>query len=205
MRGDDLAIAAIVGLVVYAAYVYSTYEPEVPEVTDRTLYPASSLRMSENGRAELVRHEGLRRAPYKDVAGNWTVGIGHLIVPNDGLLPADHWTVGRPNAKGTAVLESMVLTDGQVQSLFVMDLETAENIVKSYVRVGVTQGMFDALTDFAFQFGQGRFASSQLLGHLNAGDYEMAADEFQRWVYAGGVRVAGLVARRQDNFLTFMA
>jgi lysozyme len=47
--------------------------------------------------------------------------------------------------------------------------------------------------------------SSTLLRELNEGDRIAAADQFSRWVLAGGVKMAGLARRRQaerDLFLT---
>lgn len=32
---------------------------------------------------ELIRDEGKRLTPYRDTMGNWTVGVGHLLVGNE--------------------------------------------------------------------------------------------------------------------------
>lgn len=32
---------------------------------------------------ELIRDEGMRLKPYRDSLGNWTIGVGHLLVGND--------------------------------------------------------------------------------------------------------------------------
>ena len=73
--------------------------------------------------------------------------------------------------------------------------------VKRFVTVPLTQGQFDALVDWAYEFGPHRLVGTTLLGYLNAGRYQAAADEFRLWVHVEakpGVYVVsdGLVARR---------
>ena len=61
--------------------------------------------------------------------------------------------------------------------------------------VELTQGEFDALTDFCFNLGD-RLRGSTLLRFLNAGDYASAEAHLADWVMAGGRENAGLKARR---------
>jgi lysozyme len=56
--------------------------------------------------------------------------------------------------------------------------------------------MFDAMSDFIFNEGEGRLAASTLLRLVNQGDKEGAAGQFGRWIYAGKVVQPGLVLRR---------
>ena len=65
------------------------------------------------------------------------------------------------------------------------------------VKVPLTQGQCDALTDFAFNMGLGNLGNSTLLRKLNAGYGEEVPSELLRWVYAGGEKLPGLVTRRQ--------
>lgn len=173
--------------------VYQFSEGEAATMTAnlpaKDFYDVTALITSQNGRAQIIEHEGWRREAYRDTkaGGVWTIGVGHLIVPGDGLSPTS------------------VLTDAQVDELLTRDIWNAEESVMRRVAVPVTQGMFDALVDFAFQFGDSKFAGSTLLKKLNAGDYAGVAGEFRRWVYSGGVVVAGLVNRREDNVTTFFA
>ncbi len=53
-----------------------------------------------------------------------------------------------------------------------------------------------ALSSFAYNVGIGAFRKSTLLKKLNAGQIMAACAELDRWVYAGGKPVAGLVKRR---------
>jgi GH24 family phage-related lysozyme (muramidase) len=52
---------------------------------------------------------------------------------------------------------------------------------------------------FTFNEGQGNLASSTLLRELNAGNTAGAASHFLVWVYAGGVKLPGLVKRRRQK------
>lgn len=150
------------------------------------------MQTSPQGRQAIIQHEGIRYEPYRDVAGYWTIGVGHLIVPGDGV-PRDP-TSGNP----LPIDETLLMT------LFETDLAHAEKAVNDYVFVPLTQNQFDALVDFVFNFGASRFATSTLRKLLNEGSYPQAAEEFKKWIHAGGVPVSGLIARRNDNYRTFL-
>lgn len=53
-----------------------------------------------------------------------------------------------------------------------------------------------AITSFVYNLGATRYKSSTLRRKVNAQDWDGAADEFGKWVYAGGRKLAGLVRRR---------
>jgi lysozyme len=63
---------------------------------------------------------------------------------------------------------------------------------------------FDALVDFAFNLGCASLNGSTLLKKLNAGDFQGAAQEFEKWSHAGGQVVAGLLRRRQAEEAEFI-
>ncbi len=128
--------------------------------------------------------EGLRLEPYRDSAGLWTVGYGHLLPQGNTLKP---------------------ITKQQADILLDHDIETARRAVSDLVTVPLTHNQRAALVSFVFNVGRGNFANSTLLRKLNAGDYDGAAREFGRWVYAGGRKVAGLENRRFDEMQTFIA
>jgi lysozyme len=157
-----------------------------------------TMRTSNAGRQEIIRHEGIRYEAYRDSAGRWTIGVGHLVIPGDGLAR---------DANGVP----LPIDEAEVIRLFETDLTNAENAVRKHVSVPLTQGQFDALADFVYQFGAGTFASSTLLKFLNSGNYPGAANEFKRWIYvtnpATGIKEPsnGLIARRDDNFRMWLA
>ena len=84
------------------------------------------------------------------------------------------------------------------------DLSIAERGVLKQTKVPLTDNQFDALCSFVFNLGSGAFQSSTLRRRLNRGDYEGAANEFPRWVFAGGRKLKGLIKRRSDERLLFL-
>lgn len=138
--------------------------------------------VSAHGIQVLKQHEGLRLDAYLDVAGVWTIGFGHTrnVAPDD------------------------VITVSQAVEFLRNDLRHAEDCVKRNVAVALNQFQFDALCSFVFNVGCGAFRGSTLLRLLNRGQYEAAAEQFERWNRAGGKVWAGLVARRNDEREMFL-
>lgn len=192
-----IALMVLGGTIAYLFYRQSvTYytgvtmpsdTPQTPVGIGSNYQPASVYTTSASGVDTIRQFEGYRNAAYNDGFGNITIGIGHLIVPGDGMDA------------------NTVLTDDEVENLFANDLATAENAVKSYVTAPITQGMFDALVDFVFEFGSTKFASSTLLRLLNLRNYEAARAELSKWVHAGNppVVVAQIVDRRNADTAMF--
>lgn len=129
---------------------------------------------SQKGIDLIKSFEGCRLTAYQDSVGVWTIGYGH--------------TAG--------VYQGMKITEEQAESYLRSDLSTSESAVNNYVTYAINQNQFDALVSFTFNLGSGSLKNSTLLKKLNAGDIEGAANEFDKWVYAGGVALEGLVKRR---------
>ena len=56
--------------------------------------------------------------------------------------------------------------------------------------LNVTQNQFDALISFAFNLGLSALAGSTLWRLFTHGDIQGAANEFTKWIYAGGAHHA---------------
>ena len=153
---------------------------------------ASSKKASAAGINLIKQFEGFRARAYQDVAGQWTIGYGHLV---------------RPEEK--AIYLNATLTELEAENILRQDIAIAEEAVKRLVTVPLSGEQFSALVSFVFNLGQGNFADSTLLKKLNAGDYEGASLEFERWNKAriGGVLqpVAGLTRRRLAEQQLFWA
>ena len=130
------------------------------------------MKISARGINLIKKFEGLRLAAYQDSVGVWTIGYGHT----EGVKKGDK------------------ISAEQADALLMHDLAIFQRGVNRAVNVPLTQGQFDALVSFAFNLGVGALQGSTLLRKLNAGSD--ASSEFERWVYAGGVQLAGLVRRR---------
>ncbi|CAI0818411.1 lysozyme [Serratia entomophila] len=123
--------------------------------------------------------EGCKLKAYQDSVGVWTIGYG--------------WT--QP-VDGRKIGPGMVIDQATAERLLKCGLVQYEQGVNQLVKVKITQGQFDALVSFAYNLGLRSLSTSTLLQKLNAGDKQGAADQFCRWVNAGGKRLDGLVSRR---------
>ena len=137
----------------------------------------------------LVKHyEGFSNEAYRCPASYWTIGYGAIWGINGRRVTEDH-----PN-----------FNEVQGGQLLKRDLSIAERGVLKQTKVPLTDNQFDALCSFVFNLGSGAFQSSTLRRRLNRGDYEGAANEFPRWVFAGGRKLKGLIKRRSDERLLFL-
>jgi len=129
--------------------------------------------------------EGLRLTPYLCPAGKWTVGWGHTknVDPKKAITEVE--------------AERLLQEDLSFVAVHVMKLVTSE----------ITQGMFDALVDFAFNVGLD--GDSTLLRLVNEGRFDDAAKEFHKWegAHVNGklVKLVGLVNRREKERLRFLS
>jgi GH24 family phage-related lysozyme (muramidase) len=140
-----------------------------------------NCQISDSGLALIRNFEGYFPFPYRDPIGIWTVGYGHVILPHEqfesALLPED------------------------ANHLLRSDTRIASKGVNSAVRIPLKQHQADALISFTFNVGTGSLQRSTLLKKVNA--RQPAAQEFHKWVYAGGIKLRGLVLRRQAESLMY--
>ena len=121
--------------------------------------------------------EGLTLVAKND-NGLCSIGYGHRGVP-----PGTVWT------------------QEQAEAAFESDVASAARAVTSMVSVPLTQGQFDALTDFTFNLGAGSLYDSTLLTRLNHGQYDDVPAQIMRWDHQGTEVVPGLEARRKGDVI----
>ena len=109
-------------------------------------------------------------------------------------------TIGFGSTEGVKMGDA--ITVPQALDRLRRDITVAESAISRCVRVPLSQGELDAYTSLAFNIGTDAFCRSTLVVKLNGGDYAGACEEIKRWVYAGGRRVPGLVARREKEYAT---
>ena len=146
------------------------------------------MKVSQKALEMLRHHEGVRRKPYQDAIGLWTVGVGHLI--GDGKTLPDDW--------------NKVFTMEEVDEILRKDLARFEAGVERLCPSGLTSGRFDALVSFSFNVGLGCLQKSSIRMKHNRGDFEGAADGFLLYTKAGGKVFQGLVNRRKDERATYL-
>lgn len=142
---------------------------------------------------EMIRHhEGVRYRPYKCPARLHTVGVGHVLYPEQGKLPLDR--------RGDYALldkDNRQFSKEEVDGILRNDLARFERGVAQYCPVSLSQGQFDALVSFSFNVGLGTLQRSTLRQKILRGD--AAEDEFLRYTIGGGKVLKGLVNRRNDE------
>ena len=141
------------------------------------------MKMGEKG-IDLIKHfEGFSPTVYACPSGVPTLGFGST----HGIT-----------------MDSPPITEEEGLELLMLDIAKFERGVNRLIDVPLNQNQFDALTSFAFNLGNGALQASTLRKKVNREDYEGAADEFPRWVFAGGRKLNGLVKRRYAERALFL-
>lgn len=118
--------------------------------------------------------------PYYDPIGLPTQGYGRLL----SRVP---W---EPLSKYPPVTRAKAWDD------LLNDIGRAMASVRRLCPVSLSEHQAAALADFAFNCGAGNLQASALRQKVIRGEFEEAAEQFGRWVYARGVKLPGLVRRR---------
>jgi len=133
------------------------------------------------GLALIRRSEVFHAPPYRCPAGYWTYGFGAI------------WDVEGNRVTGL----TPPIDETQGEELLTRDCGLAERAVFRLIRVVLTDGQFDALVSFTFNLGGGALQRSTLRQKVNREEHDEVPAEFLRWVFAGPVRLNGLVIRRR--------
>ncbi len=120
---------------------------------------------------------------------------GKAFAPKAYLCPSKLWTIGWGHTKG--VKQGDTCDEAQGKRWLADDMRWAVEAINRRVHVPLNDDQFQALVSFVFNTGEPEFATSTLLRLLNAGEYDVAADQFKRWIHnAAGEEMGGLVYRR---------
>ena len=144
--------------------------------------------ITDKAKAILIKSEGWRNKPYKDVVGIPTIGVG-----------ATSYQDGRK-----VTMNDRALTDAEVDSLLNWHFSQFEKGIKRILKVAVTNEQLNALTLFAYNFGVGGLQGSTLFKKVNVNPNDSSiANEVMKWVKARNVKTGlleiftNLVTRRQ--------
>jgi len=148
----------------------------------------------------IKHHEGVRFKPYRCPARLFTIGVGHVLYPDQGRLPLDQRDAFQLKAE-----DNRTFSKAEVDGLLAFDLQRFEVGVARLFPMVLTQGQNDALVSFAFNLGLGGVQRSTLRQKVLRGEIEEAADEFLKFVRGGGKILPGLVKRRNDERALFLS
>lgn len=131
---------------------------------------------------DLITHfEGFRSKPYLCPAGVPTIGIGSTRYPNGSKV----------------TINDREITKEQAISFLQHDIKNFELSVDALCVDSITQNQFNALVSFAYNLGSGNLKVSTLLKKVNSNPSdESIINEFNKWVYADGKKLDGLINRR---------
>ena len=150
---------------------------------------------------EMIKHhEGVRFKPYQCPAKLWTIGVGHVLYPNQGKMPIDQ--------RGAYALhpeDNRAFSKDEVDAILRADLDRFERGVERFCPVPLTQGMFDGLVSFSFNVGLGTLQRSTLRQKVLRLDKEGAAEELLKYCMGGGKVLKGLQNRRIDERHLFLS
>lgn len=111
----------------------------------------------------LSQIEGSRSNAYRDSKGLYTIGVGHLIKPNE------------------KELKYKTLTQQQIIQLFKEDIKSCNDAIHEVVPYGLTAYQHDALLSFCFNIGVDNFKRSTVIRHIRDHNIKGAADAFMLW------------------------
>jgi lysozyme len=163
-------------------------------------------KINKTGLEFIKRHEGFVPHVYLCPANYLTIGYGHLCLEDDEYLQG----ITLVNAKALAQVNPTELKQltrisyDQAEKILQQDLYKAESAVIHLINSPLTDNQFAALISFTFNLGSGALQRSTLRRKLNRAEYLSASNEFNRWVYAGGYKLKGLIRRRFEEYLLFL-
>ena len=130
---------------------------------------------------ELIKSfEGCRLTAYKCPAGVWTIGYGHT----------------------QGVYEGMTITQEQADNMLREDVKYYADAVDRYnSRFNFNQAEFDSLTSFTYNCGVGSLQAVMSCCNTK----QEIAEECKLYNKGGGVVLAGLVRRREEEYKLFMS
>lgn len=158
------------------------------------------MKVSNKALGVIRHHEGVRQRPYRCPAKLWTVGVGHVLYPEQGRLKLEE-----RDAFSLRPEDNRQFSMEEVNGILSADLERFERGVERFCPVPLTQGMFDGLVSFSFNVGLGTLQRSTLRQKLLHENKEGAGEEFLKYCMAGGKVLKGLQNRRIDERALFLS
>lgn len=127
-----------------------------------------------------AKYEGYVPRVYKDPIGVLTACYGHT---------------------GPELKLGKTYTQAECLQLLTEDIYEAMQGVEQCVRAPVTNNQKVAILDLFYNIGPTKGCGSALIRKLNAGaPKEEWCPEFKKWVYAAGIKLPGLVKRRDEEY-----
>lgn len=135
------------------------------------------MKTSARGVAAIALHEGVVTKAYQDVAGIWTIGVGHTAA------------AGEPYPKA-----GMTITRAEAMRILADDIAKFETRVDRAFPKGIPQHAYDGAV--SFDFNTGRIHDATWAALYRQGKMAAAEASLKRWNRADNNVVQGLINRR---------
>lgn len=152
--------------------------------TGGCMHDANAVSLTPDQQAEvkaialIAKHEGFRASVYTCPGGRDTIGYG--------------------------------FTDPEIVAKGSISRKEADRLLGIKVRKEIAwlnaQGLpamspmqKAALVSWVYNLGRGNFLKSTMLKRIKEGNWESASRECNKWVFSNGIRMGGLVARRNEE------
>jgi lysozyme len=112
------------------------------------------MKTSNEGKVEIIGHEGICLSKYKDSVGVWTIGIG---ATRTEISDIAQWPLDRN------------ITIQEAFDLFGRSIVKYETAINKALKVSVPQHMFDALVSWCYNVGVGWAPKSTVIKLINQG------------------------------------
>ena len=175
------AIGVSAYLIILATLCTYLFQPDDAAQIEQDIFN-KTMAITQSTLNTIINFEGSKNRAYRDTQGYYTIGVGHLIKPEE-----QH-------------LIDATLTEAQVQELLRHDLNLCEKTIDEVVKVPLNQNQYDALYSLCFNIGVPKFRTSSVVRKLNASDYKGAADAILLWN-----KPEVLVKRRKAEKALFLA
>lgn len=147
-------------------------------------FAGDEMRISDRGVDLIAKYEGCRLEAYKCPAGVWTIGYGHTAGVKEGDRLASE------EAAKALLKEDLSKYGGYVNAC----------VKKGLIGFALTQNMFDALTSFCYNCGNGNLQKL-----VTDRDAITVADKLLLYNKGGGKVLPGLARRREEERELFLA
>lgn len=156
------------------------------------------MKLSDNALKFLEVWEGISLEVYRDAGGKPTIGIGHLLTPQE--LSSGFIHLGMKSDHGLAWRDG--ITEKEARELKLQDAERFESAVNG-LGVNLEQHEFDALVILAFNIGVSAFLGSSVAERTKQGDYSSAMCWWAKWNKVNRKPSKGLSKRRAAEIAMF--
>lgn len=139
----------------------------------------SGLRTNQRGLELIGNAESCRTQPYMCPANVLTVGIGST----------------------ANVKPGKTYTHEEIAAMWASDMKAAEKCVNLYANGrAMNDNQFSAVSSLTFNIGCGNLQTSTLARYATRQQWGEMCGQLNRWVYANGKKLNGLVKRRADEY-----